>query len=151
MLFYQRYFRSCILSDGKTKVTAVSVISNSALQFVQRKSRVLWFTFQKRSSNRKNERRFRNDDTFLIHKCVCTMITKVIFFKYLFYRLNLVYLTFILHGIGTLMPWNMFITAKDVSFHRNVCFMIRFYYYFFFALSTLSSTSWVRHTLDRKI
>nr|CAH0099039.1 unnamed protein product [Daphnia galeata] len=28
-------------------------------------------------------------------------------------RLNLVYLTFILHGIGTLMPWNMFITAKD--------------------------------------
>lgn len=30
-------------------------------------------------------------------------------------RLNLVFLTFILHGIGTLMPWNMFITAKDVS------------------------------------
>lgn len=28
-------------------------------------------------------------------------------------RLNLVYLTFILHGIGTLMPWNMFITAKE--------------------------------------
>jgi len=27
-------------------------------------------------------------------------------------RLNIVYLTFILHGIGTLMPWNMFITAK---------------------------------------
>lgn len=27
-------------------------------------------------------------------------------------RLNLVYLTFLLHGIGTLMPWNMFITAK---------------------------------------
>lgn len=31
-----------------------------------------------------------------------------------FFRWNLVYLTFILHGIGTLMPWNMFITAKDV-------------------------------------
>lgn len=30
-------------------------------------------------------------------------------------RLNLVYLTLLLHGIGTLMPWNMFITAKDVS------------------------------------
>lgn len=28
-------------------------------------------------------------------------------------RLNLVFFTFILHGIGTLMPWNMFITAKD--------------------------------------
>ncbi|RZF43472.1 hypothetical protein LSTR_LSTR001733 [Laodelphax striatellus] len=28
-------------------------------------------------------------------------------------RLNLVYLTLMLHGIGTLMPWNMFITAKE--------------------------------------
>lgn len=28
-------------------------------------------------------------------------------------RCNLVYMTFVLHGIGTLMPWNMFITAKD--------------------------------------
>lgn len=30
-------------------------------------------------------------------------------------RLNLILLTFVLHGIGTLMPWNMFITAKSVS------------------------------------
>merc|ERR1719189_1223055 len=30
-------------------------------------------------------------------------------------RLNLIYLTLILHGIGTLMPWNMFITAKEVK------------------------------------
>jgi hypothetical protein len=30
-------------------------------------------------------------------------------------RLNLVYFTLLLHGIGTLMPWNMFITAKAVS------------------------------------
>ena len=29
-------------------------------------------------------------------------------------RLNLIYLTLILHGVGTLMPWNMFITAKEV-------------------------------------
>nr|CAG4643995.1 EOG090X076T [Lepidurus arcticus] len=28
-------------------------------------------------------------------------------------RYNLVYMTLILHGIGTLMPWNMFITAND--------------------------------------
>merc|ERR1711953_1072991 len=28
-------------------------------------------------------------------------------------RLNLIYLTLILHGIGTLMPWNMFVTAKE--------------------------------------
>lgn len=29
-------------------------------------------------------------------------------------RYKLVYLTFLLHGIGILMPWNMFITANDV-------------------------------------
>ncbi|XP_054709130.1 equilibrative nucleoside transporter 3-like [Uloborus diversus] len=28
-------------------------------------------------------------------------------------RLNLVFLIFMLHGVGTLMPWNMFITAKS--------------------------------------
>merc|ERR1712062_795724 len=30
-------------------------------------------------------------------------------------RLNLIYLTLILHGIGTLMPWNMFVTAKELK------------------------------------
>ena len=29
-------------------------------------------------------------------------------------RFHLVYLTFVIHGIGVLMPWNMFITAKSV-------------------------------------
>lgn len=28
-------------------------------------------------------------------------------------RYHLIYLTLVLHGIGTLMPWNMFITAKE--------------------------------------
>ncbi|ODM99939.1 Equilibrative nucleoside transporter 1 [Orchesella cincta] len=28
-------------------------------------------------------------------------------------RFNLVYLILVIHGVGTLMPWNMFITAKD--------------------------------------
>ncbi|XP_059083481.1 equilibrative nucleoside transporter 1-like isoform X4 [Tigriopus californicus] len=28
-------------------------------------------------------------------------------------RWNLIYLTLVLHGVGTLMPWNMFITAKE--------------------------------------
>lgn len=28
-------------------------------------------------------------------------------------RLNLVYLTLLIHGVGTLMPWNMFINAKS--------------------------------------
>lgn len=30
-------------------------------------------------------------------------------------RYNLVYFTFLIHGIGVLMPWNMFITANEVS------------------------------------
>lgn len=30
-------------------------------------------------------------------------------------RLNIIYLILLLHGIGTLMPWNMFINAKSVS------------------------------------
>lgn len=29
-------------------------------------------------------------------------------------RYNLIFMTLLLHGVGTLMPWNMFITAKDV-------------------------------------
>lgn len=32
-------------------------------------------------------------------------------------RFNLILFTFILHGVGTLMPWNMFITAKAVSIY----------------------------------
>ena len=31
-------------------------------------------------------------------------------------RLNLLYLTLVLHGVGTLMPWNIFINAKTVSY-----------------------------------
>lgn len=30
-------------------------------------------------------------------------------------RYRLIYLTLLLHGLGTLIPWNMFITAKSVS------------------------------------
>lgn len=30
-------------------------------------------------------------------------------------KLMLVFLTLMIHGVGTLMPWNMFITAKSVS------------------------------------
>lgn len=36
-------------------------------------------------------------------------------FRIFCFRLNLVFFILILHGIGALMPWNMFITAKDVS------------------------------------
>ena len=31
-------------------------------------------------------------------------------------RWNLLYLTLVLHGVGTLMPWNIFINAKTVSY-----------------------------------
>lgn len=38
-------------------------------------------------------------------------------------RYNLVFMIFVLHGIGVLMPWNMFITAHDVSsrWYNNPC------------------------------
>ena len=39
---------------------------------------------------------------------------RILSFFVQFFRLNLIYLTLILHGIGTLMPWNMFVTAKEV-------------------------------------
>jgi len=41
-------------------------------------------------------------------------ITDNYFFQHLT-RLNLIYLTLVLHGIGTLMPWNMIIAAKEVT------------------------------------
>jgi len=37
------------------------------------------------------------------------------FIVFVFFRFNIVYIILIIHGIGTLMPWNMFITAKPVS------------------------------------
>ena len=48
-----------------------------------------------------------------IRKILFLFIRIFTFFKH-FFRLNLIYLTLILHGIGTLMPWNMFVTAKEV-------------------------------------
>lgn len=47
-------------------------------------------------------------------------------------RYRLIYLTLLLHGLGTLIPWNMFITAKSVSgrqllFIRPYCRQLFFY------------------------
>lgn len=40
-------------------------------------------------------------------------------------RWKLVYLTLLLHGVGTLMPWNMFINAKEVgTFDKFASFYI---------------------------
>lgn len=36
-------------------------------------------------------------------------------------RWNIVFFTLVLHGIGTLTPWNMFITAKQVN-KKLLCF-----------------------------
>ena len=35
-------------------------------------------------------------------------------------RWNLLYLTLVLHGVGTLMPWNIFINAKTVSYVSRI-------------------------------
>ena len=35
------------------------------------------------------------------------------------FRFYLIYFTLVLHGIGTLMPWNMFITAKEVRMKKK--------------------------------
>lgn len=35
-------------------------------------------------------------------------------------KFYLVYFTLLLHGIGTLLPWNMFITARAVSTHHII-------------------------------
>lgn len=39
-------------------------------------------------------------------------------------RYHIVYFIFILHGIGTLMPWNMFINANDVSIYAILTHML---------------------------
>lgn len=31
-------------------------------------------------------------------------------------RFNIIFFILLIHGVGTLTPWNMFINAKDVSF-----------------------------------
>lgn len=33
---------------------------------------------------------------------------------------NLVYWIMLVHGVGVLMPWNMFITAQDVNKHKKM-------------------------------
>lgn len=37
-------------------------------------------------------------------------------------RYRLIFLTLVLHGLGTLIPWNMFITAKSVNYWDSVNF-----------------------------
>lgn len=54
-------------------------------------------------------------------------------------RFNIVYFTLLLHGIGVLMPWNMFITAKSVNINAMLYKILptaakqwRFNFFFFF-------------------
>ena len=44
-------------------------------------------------------------------------------------RWNLLYLTLVLHGVGLLMPWNIFINAKTVSYvSRSECPILQYVY-----------------------
>lgn len=53
-------------------------------------------------------------------------------------KYNLVYLTFLLHGIGVLTPWNMFITADKVQKFNFVFFFINFLFFQYFTEHKLS-------------
>lgn len=39
----------------------------------------------------------------------------------MFFRMNLIYFTLVLHGVGALIPWNIIVTAKEVSFSVDLC------------------------------
>lgn len=52
----------------------------------------------------------------LIHYAYILILLHIYFtICLILFRLNLVFCILVLHGIGALMPWNMFITAKEVS------------------------------------
>lgn len=60
----------------------------------------------------------------------------------------LVFFTMVLHGIGTLMPWNMFITAKSVSFKYFFnfnSFSPLFSYFFFSTFSISQNSNYMNH------
>lgn len=49
----------------------------------------------------------------------CDCLFKLCFGLYLFFRFNFVYFVMLLQGVGTLLPWNMFITAHSVSINSS--------------------------------
>lgn len=50
-------------------------------------------------------------------------------------KLKIIYFILLLHGIGTLMPWNMFINAKSVSLHScNILSSIEIVTFLFFQI-----------------
>ena len=53
---------------------------------------------------------------FVCLPCTCSaeLLFKFVVFCF-FYRYKMVFFIFLIHGVGILMPWNMFITAKSVS------------------------------------
>lgn len=55
----------------------------------------------------------------IIRIIVITIIVVIVWFNFYCSRWNIVYLILVLHGIGILMPWNMFINAKSVSKYLN--------------------------------
>lgn len=63
--------------------------------------------------------------SFLWQLQVCTNII-IIIVIFSFSRFQFVYLIFYLMGIGSLLPWNFFITANDVSLNNNSLFIFEF-------------------------
>ena len=54
-------------------------------------------------------------------------------------RYNIIFIVFLVNGIGTLLPWNMLINADEVN---TMKFASRLYFKLvFFICSTLSTTS----------
>lgn len=52
----------------------------------------------------------------------------LIFLDFIYFsRYNLIYIILVIHGIGTLLPWNMFITANDVSKRWSWTFLFFLY------------------------
>lgn len=55
-------------------------------------------------------------------------------------KFNIIFFILLLHGIGTLMPWNMFITAKSVRIFNFFIQLVKwlslmnFYWMFFFVI-----------------
>lgn len=60
-------------------------------------------------------------------------------------RLKLVYWIMLIHGVGVLMPWNMFITAQDVRFGIFLLFILKSkvekFTLFFFSISFTTNSA----------
>lgn len=52
-------------------------------------------------------------------------------------RYKLIFLILLIHGVGTLTPWNMFINAKEVIITRKLKNVRKFNWFYFYYLFTV--------------